>query len=221
MTGALMQLVNVGVGDKYLYDEDKSTRYRSHYQKSDKSAAEQIIAEGLRSKDGWRSITVSRVGDMIGDVRLVLKVRREAQQQIDDTTVFSWLDQLKLEVGGKLLESFGGDTLLACSLWNSNCVAYVDLSDPDTTTAVIQLSMFFTDCLAKQLPLICLRFHKVKIRYKLADSIERHVISSQLSIRYTYLDGKARRSMVVGKHDYNVWIKQDMHAKLQTGPCSL
>jgi hypothetical protein len=99
-------------------------------------------------------------------------VRRDAQQHIDNKTVFSWLDQLELWVGGQIFESFGGDTLPACLLWNSNCIADVDLSDPDIAAAVVPLSMFFTDCLNKQLPLICLSMHEVQFRYKLADSIE-------------------------------------------------
>jgi hypothetical protein len=67
-----VQLLHAGEADRYLYDGENSTTYKSEYIKRDKSAAEQCItAGGQIRKDGWRWVTVFKLGDMLGDVRLI------------------------------------------------------------------------------------------------------------------------------------------------------
>ncbi len=125
--------------------------------------------------------------------------------------VYALLKKVRYEIGGQTLEAYGGDVLRILASFEREAVVHVSDLDDGTCKVVMPLRL----C-TRALPLICLRFHEVRVHITLASLPDVEVLSRSLSVTYTYLDSDERRKLAQNEQVRDVFLKRNMNARVMS-----
>jgi len=192
--GALTQLAAIGVQDKMLMSNDIKD---SLFVESNKKITNFVKStESLRpiGSSNWGSTVNFRIekkGDMLSSLYFVVKlpkISRTMLQNQGNDYYLRWvdyvgnvlIDNIKLYIGGQLIDEHYGDFLqiytdLYDNNWNKKCLLGLDdsLTQPseeiNSTYLYIPLKFWFCNSLEKALPIIALQYHEIDIEIKIRD----------------------------------------------------
>jgi hypothetical protein len=205
MTGGLIQLAAYGLQDLYLTSEPQITFFKIIYKRHTSFAIESVIQEfNVRPNFGDRaSVTVGNIGDLIGKTYLFVTLPSvpefiNAETGLKhDFNVFAWtkrvgyslIKRVEIEIGGQLIDRQYGDWM---NIWTELTQRYnkrsLDkmLGDDELLTGFtngkqsynlyIPLEFWFSRNHNMALPLIALRYSKVKIHVEFNRANECFVI---------------------------------------------
>ncbi len=194
MGGGLMQLVAYGAQDIYLTGNPQITFFKVVYRRHTNFSIETITQTFNSTADFGKktNVTISRNGDLISRMYLVVKVPKIKQVQATDNTtsnVVAWtpgfgnalVKSVSVEIGGQEIDKHYGEWL---DIWHE-----LNLTDEQKTsydnmvlnntgtligqrkngnelTAYVPLAFWFNRNPGLALPLIALQYHEVKLNFE-------------------------------------------------------
>ena len=182
-----MQLVAYGAQDVYLTGQPKVTFFQSTYKRHTNFAMEcvQQTVNGSGGNGGVFSVTLSRSGDLVGDMFLVAQPTQTTAAALTSTNAnfdMNWvaeraIERVELFIGGQLIdrhqqtwfrlyaEVFLADTkkMDYGRLTSSSIANNVGTTSPGKV--FLPLLFFFNRSPGLYLPLIALQYHEVRIDF--------------------------------------------------------
>ena len=140
------------------------------------------------------TVTVSRNGDLIGDCYLHIT----GISKISYKSIYDIITSVSFEIGGQIIEDYNGQALRMMATFDKKAIASIQ-----GNVAVVPLRLCISET---KLPLICLRFHEVKIKVIL----KHKELIKKLFINYIYLDTDERRLLSNNPQKYNISQKSTM-----------
>ena len=164
MSGALVDLVAIGVQDTYLTGDPQTTYFRQAYKRHTNFAMEPVrqIVEGDRAVGGWSQVNVTRNGDLLTDLYFLADF-------IGDTQISCPYSEVQLYIGGQQIDTITAEETAAMAhLFPINTSQTLKAgSNPfGTTSGVWSLGFFFGRAFSCALPLCALQYHDVTLRIK-------------------------------------------------------
>lgn len=230
--GGLMQLVAYGAQDVYLTGQPKVTFFQSTYKRHTNFAMEcvQQTVSGAGGNGGVYSVTISRNGDLVGDMFLALQPTQTSAAQLTSTNSnfdMSWvaeraIERVELYIGGQLIdrhqqtwfrlyaEVFLDDTkkMDYGRLTSSSVVNNVGQTSP--SKVYLPLLFFFNRHPGLFLPLIALQYHEVRIDLVLSSYYSSYFgMAPEVWANVMYLDASERERFAKNTHEY--LIEQVQH----------
>jgi len=220
-----MQLVAFGAQDVYLSGQPKVTYFQAAYKRHTNFAMEAVqqTVQGAGGNGGLLSVTLSRSGDLVGDmwVSLVPTTSSAAQLTSNNTGAdMCWAAErafstIELFIGGQLIDKH-------YQLW-FRLYAEVFLNDtkklewgrltslamPNNTGSslgrvYLPLLFFFNRNPGLALPLIALQYHEVRIDFTLTNYFSSYFGSNPIEVwaNYMYLEESERGRFSKNNHEY-------------------
>ena len=233
--GALMQLVAYGASDVYLTGDPKVTFFQTAYKRHTNFAMEtvqQTISGGL-IPGGLTSVTLSRSGDLVGDMFVVLQPTSTNYSNL--TTNNSVIDMcwvaerafssVEVFIGGQSIdkhyqlwfrlyaEVFLDDTkkhnygkLTSCPSPNNS------ITSP--SYVYLPLMFWFNKNPGLYLPLIALQYHEVRIDFSISPQYASYFGTNPFAVwaNYVYLDTVERDSFAKKPAEYLIEQVQYVNA---------
>ena len=231
--GALMQLVAFGAQDVYLSGSPKVTFFQAAYKRHTNFAMETVqqTVLGAGGNGGLFSVTLSRSGDLVGDMFVGLNptVSSAAQLTSNNTVAdMCWVaerafDNIQLFIGGQLIDKH-------YQLWfrlyaevyldDTKKVNYGRLTSLPVTNNVgvssvskvyLPLMFFFNRNPGLYLPLIALQYHEVRLDFQLTSYFSNYFGTNPIEVwaNYMYLEEAERGRFSKNNHEY--LIEQVQH----------
>ena len=231
--GGLMQLVAYGAQDTYLTGQPKVTFFQSTYKRHTNFAMEcvQQTVNGSGGNGGVFSVTLSRSGDLVGDMFMVAQPTQTSAAQLTSTNSnydMNWvaeraIERVELFIGGQLIdrhqqtwfrlyaEVFLDDTkkmdygrLTSSSIVNN-------VNQTSVGKVYLPLLFFFNRNPGLYLPLIALQYHEVRIDFILSQYYSSYFGTNGIEVwaNYMYLDTNERDRFAKNNHEY--LIEQVQH----------
>jgi len=219
MAGGLMQLVAYGAQDVYLTGNPKVTFFQAVYRRHTNFAMENIehTVNGTPSNNGRVSVTVARNGDLIADMYVQLKSKKDVAETSGANVDCLWLAEraikdVELSIGGQRIDKHYQ------RWWRLYAELYLDESKKANwskmttpgftvnteTTVYLPLIFFFNRNPGLALPLIALQYHEVRIDFDLSSEFSTYTDGSTFRVwgNYVYLDTEERRRFAQKGHEY-------------------
>jgi hypothetical protein len=221
-----MQLVAYGAQDVYLTGEPKVTFFQTAYKRHTNFAMETVqqTVTGNPNPGGLASVTLSRSGDLVGDMFVVLT---PTSGQLTSNNVgpdTCWVAEraftsVELYIGGQLIdkhyqlwfrlyaEVFMNDTkkqsygkLTSCPGVNYPGGTLVTSPSP----VYLPLMFFFNKNPGLYLPLIALQYHEVRLDFTISSRYGSYFSTNPFAVyaNYVYLDTTERDRMAKTNHEY-------------------
>ena len=231
--GGLMQLVAYGAQDVYLTGQPKVTFFQATYKRHTNFAQEcvQQTVNGAGGNGGVYSVTLSRSGDLVGDMFMVMTPTQSSAAQLTSTNTnfdMNWVaeravERVELYIGGQLIdkhqqtwfrlyaEVFLDDTkkMDYGRLTSSSIVNNVGTTSQGKV--YLPLLFFFNRNPGLFLPLIALQYHEVRIDFVLSQYYSSYFGNNPIEVwaNYMYLDTNERDRFAKNDHEY--LIEQVQH----------
>lgn len=163
----------------------------------------EIIASDITPAEQSDPNTIRHVvfchGDLMGDVWYEITFANSIP-----VDVYSIIENITFEIGGKTIESYTGQALKMLSLFDKKATPHAV-----SNTVSFPIKLCTSDHMESYLPLLCLASHAVVINIKLSKSIKpEDVIKQRMYITYVQLDTEERRNLNVGvPYKYPVTLK--------------
>uniref|UniRef100_A0A6C0EHI6 Major capsid protein N-terminal domain-containing protein n=1 Tax=viral metagenome TaxID=1070528 RepID=A0A6C0EHI6_9ZZZZ len=225
MGGGLMQLVAYGAQDVYLTGNPQITFFKVVYRRHTNFACEAIEQVFTGSVDFGKktSCTISRNGDLLGNMYLELDLDIKDANSILNRIGHVLIDYVELEIGGQSIDKHYGEWM---DIWtqlthNKEQAEKLDrLLSGNLTTKnnvrkiYIPLQFWFNRNPGLALPLIALQYHEVKLNIMFKNSkkvimtndagqrITPKINAACLYCDYIFLDTDERRRFAQGSHEY-------------------
>jgi hypothetical protein len=153
-----------------------------------------------RPFDSDAPVTIPRNGDLMGEVWCHVTMSSVP----DDAHVFDLIDEVTYEIGGQLIEQYNGAALKMLALFDARARPTIR-----GNVVIFPLRLCTSANTRVYLPLICLRFHEVKIGVKIANACDatQRVLSKKLVISYIACDTNERRTRCQSPHDVHITQK--------------
>jgi hypothetical protein len=234
--GALMQLVAYGAQDVYLTGEPKVTFFQTAYKRHTNFAMETVqqTLAGNANPGGLASVTLSRSGDLVGDMYVVLQPTSSSVSNLtsNNTVVdMNWVAErafssVEIFIGGQSIdkhyqlwfrlysEVFLNDTkkqnygkLTSCSSVNYPSGTLV--TSPNYV--YLPLIFWFNRNPGLYLPLVALQYHEVRIDFTISPQYANYFGTNPFAVwaNYMYLDTAERDKFAKTGHEY--LIEQVQH----------
>lgn len=232
--GALMQLVAFGAQDVYLSGQPKVTFFQSTYKRHTNFAMETVqqIVSGAGGNGGIYSVTLSRSGDLVGDMFVTLTPVVSSASQLTSTNTNSdmcWVaerafDNIQLFIGGQLIdkhyqlwfrlyaEVFMNDTKkMQYGRMTSAPVAVNATTTSSQARVYLPLLFFFNRNPGLYLPIIALQYHEVRLDFQLTSYFSNYFGTNPIEVwaNYMYLEEAERGRFSKNNHEY--LIEQVQH----------
>jgi hypothetical protein len=209
--GALMQLVAYGAQDVYLTGEPKVTFFQTAYKRHTNFAMETVqqTVAGALTPGGLTSVTLSRSGDLIGDMYVVLQPTPASSSNLTSNNNVSdmcWVaerafNSVELFIGGQSIdkhyqlwfrlysEVFLNDTKK--QNWGK-LTSFASPNNNGTSTGYVYLPLifFFNRNPGLYLPLVALQYHEVRIDFSISSQYANYFGNNPFAVwaNYVYLD---------------------------------
>ena len=191
----------VGIGAERLYmNEDAQGGWQSAFdidapaRARTAASAREITAHGTFEGRAQETVevTVSRVGDLMGECFFHVELDGPASRLSDP---FELLERVEYVIGGAVVESYAGRALAAVATFDR-------LARPSVVGNVVVLPLRLCTSAASStwLPLVCLRFHEVKVRLTTPARLLGGVVSRTLHVETACLDSDERRRVCMADH---------------------
>ena len=223
--GALMQLVAYGASDVYLTGDPKVTFFQTAYKRHTNFAMETVqqTVAGALTSGGLTSVTLSRSGDLVGDMYVVLQPTPSSSAQLTSNNVgydMNWVaerafNSVELFIGGQSIdkhyqlwfrlysEVFLSDTKK--QNWGK-LTSFPSPNNTGTSTGYVYLPLifFFNRNPGLFLPLIALQYHEVRIDFSISSQYANYFGTNPFAVwaNYVYLDTAERDSFAKKGHEY-------------------
>ena len=223
--GALMQLVAYGASDVYLTGDPKVTFFQTAYKRHTNFAMETVqqTISGAMTPGGLTSVTISRSGDLIGDMFVVLQPTPASASNLTSTNSvadMNWVAErafssVELFIGGQSIdkhyqlwfrlysEVFLNDTKK--QNWGK-LTSFPVPNNNGTSTGYVYLPLifFFNRNPGLYLPLIALQYHEVRIDFTMAANYASYFGQNPFAVwaNYVYLDTPEREKFAKTGHEY-------------------
>ena len=237
--GALMQLVAYGAQDVYLTGEPKVTFFQTAYKRHTNFAMETVqqTVAGALTSGGLTSVTLSRSGDLIGDMFVVLQPTPTSTSNLTTNNSLgdmAWVAErafssVEVFIGGQSIdkhyqlwfrlyaEVFLNDTkkqnygkLSSCP--NVNIVAGQTISSQ--SYVYLPLIFWFNRNPGLFLPLVALQYHEVRIDFTISPQYASYFGTNPFAVwaNYVYLDTTERDSFAKKPSEYLIEQVQHVNA---------
>jgi hypothetical protein len=228
-----MQLVAFGAQDVYLSGTPKVTFFQAAYKRHTNFAMETVqqTVQGAGGNGGLFSVTLSRSGDLVGDmfVALTPTVTSAAQLTSNNTGAdMCWVAErafntIELYIGGQLIdkhyqlwfrlysEVFMDDTKrMAYGRMTSMPIAN-NVGVTSVAKVYLPLLFFFNRNPGLYLPLIALQYHEVRLDFSLTNYYSSYFGTNPIDVwaNYMYLEEQERGRFSKNNHEY--LIEQVQH----------
>ena len=237
--GALMQLVAYGAQDVYLTGEPKVTFFQTAYKRHTNFAMETVqqTVAGALNPGGLTSVTLSRSGDLVGDMFVVLQPTSSSSSNLttnNSVADMAWVAErafssVEVFIGGQSIdkhyqmwfrlyaEVFLNDTkkqnygkLTSCP--NVNIVS----GTPITSQSYVYLPLmfWFNRNPGLFLPLVALQYHEVRIDFSISPQYASYFGNNPFAVwaNYVYLDTVERDSFAKKPAEYLIEQVQHVNA---------
>ena len=230
-----MQLVAYGAQDVYLTGQPKVTFFQSTYKRHTNFAQEcvQQTVNGAGGNGGVYSVTLRRLGDLVGDMFMALTPIQSSASQLTSTNSnfdMNWvaeraIERVELYIGGQLIDKHQQTWFRLYAevfLDDTKKMDYGRLTSsavpdnrPASTTSVskvyLPLLFFFNRHPGLYLPLIALQYHEVRIDFILSSYYSSYFGTAvpEVWANYMYLDTTERERFAKNSHEY--LIEQVQH----------
>ena len=237
--GALMQLVAYGAQDVYLTGEPKVTFFQTAYKRHTNFAMETVqqTVAGALTSGGLTSVTLSRSGDLVGDMFVVLQPTPTSTSNLTTNNSLgdmAWVAErafssVEVFIGGQSIdkhyqmwfrlyaEVFLNDTkkqnygkLSSCP--NVNIVAGQTISSQ--SYVYLPLIFWFNRNPGLFLPLVALQYHEVRIDFTISPQYASYFGNNPFAVwaNYVYLDTTERDSFAKKPAEYLIEQVQHVNA---------
>lgn len=232
--GALMQLVAFGAQDVYLSGQPKVTFFQTTYKRHTNFAMETVqqTVNGAGGNSGIFTVTLSRSGDLVGDMFVALTPTISSAAQLTSTNTnndMCWVaerafDNIQLFIGGQLIdkhfqlwfrmysEVFMNDTKkMQYGRMTSAPVAVNATTTSSQAKVYLPLLFFFNRNPGLYLPLIALQYHEVRLDFQLTSYFSSYFGTNPIEVwaNYMYLEEAERGRFSKNNHEY--LIEQVQH----------
>jgi hypothetical protein len=228
MAGALLQLVAYGAQDLYITGQPQITFFKVVYRRYTNFAMESIeqTFNGTVGLGRRVTVTISRSGDLLGQILLQLSVTAGATATI---LGFETIDNIELEIGGQVIDRHYGEWMaIWCALTypTDKYSLLCDLLRPRghfdnagaQNTVYVPLQFWFCNNPGLTLPLIALQYHEVKLNITFktlvptvqhtaaqvtaANAMATEITGMRVWCDYVFLDTDERRRFAQMSHEY-------------------
>jgi len=231
--GALLQLVAYGAQDVYLTGKPTVTFFQSVYKRHTNFAMEAIpqTLAGIPTPGGLVSVTLSRNGDLVGDMWVQLQPTPTTNAQLTSNNVVAdmcWVAErafssVELFIGGQSIDKhyqLWFRLYTECFLSESKKFNYGKLASlpvpnnvNQTSTGYVYLPLlfFFNRFPGLYLPLTALQYHEVRIDFIIAPNYANYFGTNPplVMANYMYLEKDERDKFATKNHEY--LIEQVQH----------
>ena len=222
--GGLLQLVTVGVQDKYIHGNPQITFFRSVYRRHTNFAIEsiqQVISgDHITGNGNIGTVTLSK-----GNGDLVHKIFVEVNQNDNGIIGDEIIDQVELIIGGTLIDTHTNEWLkiwrelstpeskakgikYMCNSFENKLVKSKQYST-NQSSVIIPLLFWFCRYPGVSLPILALQYDDVVLKFKWGDNININKDSSISSgvtcdvwVDYIFLDRDERIRFAKLEHEY-------------------
>ena len=223
--GALMQLVAYGASDVYLTGDPKVTFFQTAYKRHTNFAMETVqqTVSGALTPGGLTSVTLSRSGDLVGDMFVVLQPTPTSTSNLttnNSVADMAWVAErafssVEVFIGGQSIDKH-------YQLW-FRLYAEVFLDDtkkqnygkltscPSPTNSIsspsyvyLPLMFWFNRNPGLYLPLISLQYHEVRIDFSISPQYASYFGTNPFAVwaNYVYLDTTERDTFAKKPSEY-------------------
>ena len=234
-----MQLVAYGAQDVYLTGEPKVTFFQTAYKRHTNFAMETVqqTVAGALNPGGLTSVTLSRSGDLVGDMFVVLQPTSSSSSNLttnNSVADMAWVAErafssVEVFIGGQSIdkhyqlwfrlyaEVFLNDTkkqnygkLSSCP--NVNIVAGQTISSQ--SYVYLPLIFWFNRNPGLFLPLVALQYHEVRIDFTISPQYASYFGTNPFAVwaNYVYLDTTERDSFAKKPSEYLIEQVQHVNA---------
>lgn len=222
-----MQLVAFGAQDVYLSGTPKVTYFQAAYKRHTNFAMEAVqqTVQGAGGNGGLFSVTLSRSGDLVGDMWVSLVPTTGSATQLTSNNSgadMCWaaeraFSSIELFIGGQSVdkhyqlwfrlyaEVFLNDTKkLEWGRLTSLPLATNATTNTSQGRVFLPLLFFFNRNPGLYLPLIALQYHEVRLDFNLTNYFSSYFGTSPIEVwaNYMYLDETERGRFSKGNHEY-------------------
>ena len=237
--GALMQLVAYGAQDVYLTGEPKVTFFQTAYKRHTNFAMETVqqTVSGALTSGGLTSVTLSRSGDLVGDMFVVLQPTSSSSSNLTTNNSgvdMAWVAEraftsVEVFIGGQSIdkhyqtwfrlyaEVFLNDTKKQnygklCSCPTVNYPSGSLITSPGYV--YLPLIFWFNRNPGLYLPLISLQYHEVRIDFTISPQYSSYFGTNPFAVwaNYVYLDTTERESFAKKPSEYLIEQVQYINA---------
>ena len=237
--GALMQLVAYGAQDVYLTGEPKVTFFQTAYKRHTNFAMETVqqTVSGALTSGGLTSVTLSRSGDLVGDMFVVLQPTSSSSSNLTTNNSgvdMAWVAEraftsVEVFIGGQSIdkhyqtwfrlyaEVFLDDTKKQNYGKLTSCPV-VNIVSGQTITSqsyvYLPLIFWFNRNPGLYLPLISLQYHEVRIDFTISPQYANYFGTNPFAVwaNYVYLDTTERDSFAKKPSEYLIEQVQYVNA---------
>ena len=233
--GALMQLVAYGAQDVYLTGDPKVTFFQTAYKRHTNFAMETIqqTVSGNPNPGGLASVTLSRSGDLVGDMYVILQPTSSSYSNLtsnNSVADMAWVAErafasVEVFIGGQSIDKH-------YQLW-FRLYAEVFLNDtkkqnygkltscPSPSNSItspsyvyLPLIFWFNRNPGLFLPLVALQYHEVRIDFSISPQYASYFGTNPFSVfaNYVYLDTVERDRVAKTGHEYLIEQVQHVNA---------
>ena len=212
MSGAVTELVALGVQDTYLTGNPQMSFFRQVYKRHTNFALESVrqIFKGQPAANGMSSVTLKRAGDLVNGMYLIVDNSEDISSAVYITNM---IDRFELYIGGQKIDQYSG-----ASSGMFNQTATVPKSSTgripfDSPQMFCPLHFFCCQDANTPLPLVALQYHDVEVRiYWNANATTGVNQADKLALyaNYTYLDTQERNVFAQTKQELLITQHQDI-----------
>ena len=228
-----MQLVAFGAQDVYLSGTPKVTFFQAAYKRHTNFAMETVqqTVQGAGGNGGLFSVTLSRSGDLVGDMFVALTPTVTSATQLTSNNVgadMCWVAErafntIELYIGGQLIdkhyqlwfrlyaEVFLDDTKRAAYGRMTSLPVANNVGVTSVAKVYLPLMFFFNRNPGLYLPLIALQYHEVRLDFTLTNYYSSYFGTNPIDVwaNYMYLEEQERGRFSKNNHEY--LIEQVQH----------
>ena len=213
MSGAVTELVALGVQDTYLTGNPQMSFFRQVYKRHTNFALESVrqIFKGQPAPNGMSSITLKRAGDLVNGMYLLMD---DPLRTLSASHIANMIDRFELYVGGQKIDQYSGASTV---MLNSSALV------PKSMTGIIPylinqsfcpLNFFCCQDSNSPLPLVALQYHDVEVRIywnaTATTGASNYAEKLAFYANYTYLDTQERNVFAQNKQELLITQHQDI-----------
>ena len=165
MSGALVDLVAIGVQDTYLTGDPQTTYFRQAYKRHTNFAMEPVrqVIEGDVGVGSWSQVNISRNGDLLTDVYFLY----DADGATPGLAPF---EEVQLFIGGQKIDTITREENVACAqVFRPRMSSqFLTATTVNGTSGAHSLQFFFGRGYNCALPMCALQYHDITLRIKWA-----------------------------------------------------
>ena len=213
MSGAVTELVALGVQDTYLTGDPQMSFFRQVYKRHTNFALESVrqIFKGQHTANGMTSITLKRAGDLVNG--LYLCADKDNGSAASDGLA-SFVDRVELYIGGQKIDEYSGAA--SAVFVNAGVVPKPSTGQIPAHVAGLVgekfLPLYFFCCNDSNspLPLVALQYHDVDVRIYWTSATVVAADNITLYANYTYLDTQERNVFAQNKQELLITQHQEL-----------